>query len=76
MVYPFRHADDERIDLGALMFQQYPDPTGRLRDWTWAFVRGLQTGRFRHANASARSDVGAGESRSRNASVSLCRTVL
>ena len=30
--YPFRYADDERIDLGALMFQQYADPTGRLRD--------------------------------------------
>ena len=43
LVYPFRYADDERIDLGALMFQQYPDPTGRLRDWTWAFVRGVQT---------------------------------
>ena len=41
--YPFRYADDERIDLGALMFQQYADPTGRLRDWTWAFVRGVQT---------------------------------
>lgn len=43
MVYPFRYADDERTDLGALMFQQYPDPTGRLREWTWAFVRGAQT---------------------------------
>ncbi len=43
MVYPFRYADDDRTDLGALMFQQYPDPTGRLRDWAWAFVRGAQT---------------------------------
>jgi transglutaminase-like putative cysteine protease len=43
LVYPFRYADDERIDLGALKFQQYPDPTARLRDWTWAFVRGVQT---------------------------------
>lgn len=43
MVYPFRYADDERTDLGALMFQQYPDPAGRLRKWTWAFVGGVQT---------------------------------
>ena len=41
--YPFRYADDERTDLGALMFQQYADPNGRLRDWAWAFVRGAQT---------------------------------
>ncbi|MBB4199777.1 transglutaminase [Rhodoblastus sphagnicola] len=43
MTYPFRYADDEQTDLGALMFQQYLDPTGRLRDWAWAFVRGVQT---------------------------------
>ena len=41
--YPFRYSDDERTDLGALMFQQYADPNGRLRDWAWAFVRGAQT---------------------------------
>ncbi|WP_294542136.1 transglutaminase family protein [uncultured Rhodoblastus sp.] len=41
--YPFQYAGDERTDLGALMFQQYPDPEGRLRNWTWAFVRGVQT---------------------------------
>jgi transglutaminase-like putative cysteine protease len=43
MTYPFRYADDEQTDLGALMFQQYPDATGRLRAWAWAFVRGVQT---------------------------------
>jgi transglutaminase-like putative cysteine protease len=43
MVYPFRYAQDEMTDLGALMFQQYPDAAGRLRDWTWAFVHGVQT---------------------------------
>jgi len=43
MTYPFRYADDEQTDLGALAFQQYPDATGRLRDWSWAFVRGVQT---------------------------------
>jgi transglutaminase-like putative cysteine protease len=43
MVYPFQYAEEERTDLGALMFQRYPDPTGRLRDWTWGFVAGVQT---------------------------------
>src|SRR5208282_6410544 len=41
--YPFRYADDEWIDLGALTIQQYPDPAGRLRDWAGAFVRGNPT---------------------------------
>ncbi len=36
--YPFRYADDEYCDLGALAAAQ-PDPGGRLRDWTRAFVR-------------------------------------
>ncbi len=43
MVYPFQYADNERTDLGALLFQQYPDPAKRLQDWTWAFVSGVQT---------------------------------
>jgi transglutaminase-like putative cysteine protease len=43
IVYPFSYSEDERTDLGALMFQQYADPTGRLRDWAWAFVRGTRT---------------------------------
>jgi transglutaminase-like putative cysteine protease len=37
--YPFRYDDYEWVDLGALTVQQYPDPAGRLRDWTRAFVR-------------------------------------
>src|SRR6202044_3833082 len=41
--YPFRYSDDEWTDLGALTRQQYPDPTGRLRDWARAFVRGPST---------------------------------
>ena len=41
--YPFRYSDDEWIDLGALTIQQYPDPAGRLRDWTQAFVRSNPT---------------------------------
>lgn len=43
IVYPFRYSDDEWTDLGALTIQQYPDPTGRLRDWARAFVRGQST---------------------------------
>jgi transglutaminase-like putative cysteine protease len=41
--YPFRYSADEWTDLGALTVQQYPDPTGRLRDWARAFVRGNPT---------------------------------
>ena len=43
IVYPFRYADDEWTDLGALTRQQYPDPAGRLAKWTRAFVRGDRT---------------------------------
>ena len=43
IVYPFRYSDDEWTDLGALRRQQYPDPTGRVRDWARAFVRGPST---------------------------------
>jgi transglutaminase-like putative cysteine protease len=43
MVYPFQYADNERTDLGALLFQQYSDPAKRLQNWTWAFVSGVQT---------------------------------
>jgi transglutaminase-like putative cysteine protease len=41
--YPFRYADDEWIDLGALTVQQYPDSAGQLRDWAQAFVRANPT---------------------------------
>ncbi len=41
--YPFRYSDDEWSDLGALTVQQYPDPTGRFRDWVRAFVYGNPT---------------------------------
>ena len=43
IVYPFQYSSDEAIDLGALAIQQYPDPSGRLRDWSRAFVRGSST---------------------------------
>ena len=41
--FPFQYSDEEWTDLGALTIQQYPDPAGRLRDWTRAFVRGNPT---------------------------------
>lgn len=41
--YPFRYSDDDWTDLGALAALQYPDPSGRLRNWTRAFVRGNPT---------------------------------
>jgi transglutaminase-like putative cysteine protease len=41
--FPFLYSDDEWADLGALTIQQYPDPSGRLRQWARAFVRGDRT---------------------------------
>jgi len=41
--YPFFYSEQERIDLGALLYPQYPDPMGRLRSWTMSFVRGNPT---------------------------------
>jgi len=41
--YPFLYTSDEWSDLGALAAQQYADPTGRLRAWARAFVRGKPT---------------------------------
>jgi hypothetical protein len=36
--HPFLYTDDEWTDLGALVAQQYADASGRLRNWTQAFV--------------------------------------
>ena len=41
--YPFRYADDEWTDLGALAIQQYPDPAGQLASWARTFVRSNPT---------------------------------
>ncbi len=41
--FPFRYADEEWIDLGALTTPLYPDPTDQLRDWACAFVGGNPT---------------------------------
>jgi transglutaminase-like putative cysteine protease len=43
IVYPFRYADDEWTDLGALTLQQYPDPDRRLAKWARGFVGGDRT---------------------------------
>ena len=36
--YPFSYSEDERVDLGALLTRQHPDPTRRLSSWTAGFV--------------------------------------
>ncbi|MDA0664169.1 MAG: transglutaminase family protein [Proteobacteria bacterium] len=41
--FPFRYADDEWTDLGALSLGQYPDPDRRLQAWAQGFVRGNPT---------------------------------
>ncbi|MEX2617409.1 MAG: transglutaminase family protein [Alphaproteobacteria bacterium] len=41
--FPFRYADDEWTDLGALSVRQYPDPDRRLQAWAQGFVRGNPT---------------------------------
>ena len=41
--YPFAYSDDERLDLGALLTPQHPDPDGRLRAWATGFVRSSPT---------------------------------
>jgi transglutaminase-like putative cysteine protease len=41
--YPFRYADEEWTDLGALTVPQYPDPGGRLQSWANGFVRSNPT---------------------------------
>ncbi len=41
--FPFRYADEEWTDLGALAMQQFPDPSGQLQAWAQGFVRGPST---------------------------------
>ena len=41
--FPFRYSDDERLDLGALLVPQHPDPDGRLLTWAKGFVRSTPT---------------------------------
>ena len=43
MAYPFRYADDEWTDLGALTIPQVADAAGQLRAWAQRFVRGNPT---------------------------------
>lgn len=37
--FPFDYSADERLDLGALLEPHYPDPDGRLYEWTRDFLR-------------------------------------
>ncbi|MGO6733339.1 transglutaminase family protein [Rhizobium ruizarguesonis] len=41
--YPFRYADRDWTDLGALAAQQYPDDAQQLRNWAKAFIAGNPT---------------------------------
>ncbi len=43
ITYPFQYSAAERVDLGALAIQQYPDAAARLRNWSQAFIRGSGT---------------------------------
>lgn len=67
--YPFRYSDDDFKDLNALLWLQYADPEGQLRDWAHAFVRShptdtlallmdLNSGVSRAINYQAREDEG------------------
>jgi transglutaminase-like putative cysteine protease len=57
MSYPFRYADEEWTDLGALATPQYEDPTSLLRDWARGFVHDNPTDTL-----SLLKDLGAGVS--------------
>jgi transglutaminase-like putative cysteine protease len=41
--FPFAYSSDDLTDLGALRIPGHPDPAGRLKAWTRAFVRGAST---------------------------------
>jgi transglutaminase-like putative cysteine protease len=41
--FPFRYADDEWADLGALAVPQHADPGGQLTSWAQGFVRSNPT---------------------------------
>ncbi len=43
LFYPFRYADDDWTDLGALTVPQYPDPAGGLAAWARSFILGPPT---------------------------------
>ncbi len=55
--FPFRYADGEWADLGALSTPQYADPYGRLKTWVQAFVSGPSTDTL-----ALLKDIGAGVS--------------
>lgn len=41
--FPFQYSEGERLDLGALLIPQHPDPDGRLLAWAKGFVRSSPT---------------------------------
>lgn len=58
--YPFAYSADERIDLGALLVPEHPDPDGRLNAWARAIVAAETTDTLallQDLNAAARSGI-------------------
>ena len=41
--YPFIYSADDRVDLGRMLQQQYPDPADRVGSWARGFVRSNPT---------------------------------
>ena len=41
--YPFFYSDDEKLDLGALLVPQYPDPNDQLLTWAKGFIHSFPT---------------------------------
>ena len=67
--YPFRYSDADRVDLGQLAVQQYPDPNGHFEKWVMGFVaatptdtlsllKDLNLGVHRQSNYRRREDEG------------------
>ena len=67
--YPFQYSQDELIDLGSLLMEQYPDTDGQLQDWVQNFIRSdptdtlsllkdLSTGVYNHVSYQSREEVG------------------
>jgi transglutaminase-like putative cysteine protease len=62
--YPFAYSHDERVDLGALLVPEHPDPQGRLQAWARAIVAGERTDTLallQDLNSAARAGIAYGE---------------
>ncbi|MDQ0250856.1 transglutaminase-like putative cysteine protease [Sphingomonas kyeonggiensis] len=64
--YPFAYSHDERVDLGALLVPEHPDPEGRLLAWAQAIVAAERTDTLallQDLNSAARAGIAYGERR-------------